>query len=426
MSAERNEGLLRHSFLLMAATQVANVSNLLFQMVMGRALSPAQYGILSSMLGVVLVVATPMEAVRTAFAHFAARLASEGRAGDVRVLVWSWVRGLTGFGVPLAVLGLVFSGPISHFFRLESRVPVIITSIMIGGCPYLPIFAGALQGIQSFGWMAVSQHGWAVVRLLTGTALVMWIGRTAEWGLVGQTLGVCASLAMGLWGLHRALGSAPASGERTRGVKTYFFWSLMILGGFAVLMNADIIMVKHYFEPTQAGLFARAGTIGRSIIFLPMPIALAMFPKVASHGTVSEHNWKTLLKAVLLAGVLIVGAVAAFSLLAKWALLLLFNDRAPTADMIRLVRYVMWAMSPLSMVFLLMNFELARHRFRQAVLLLPCAVVYVLGVARWHDTVLEVAGVLAVVNLSAVVLLAAGLPWRKSERGDIAQPTPTT
>ena len=120
------------------------------------------------------------------------------------------------------------------------------------------------------------------------------------------------------------------------------------------------------------------------------------------------------------------GAVAAFSLLAKWALLLLFNDRAPTADMIRLVRYVMWAMSPLSMVFLLMNFELARHRFRQAVLLLPCAVVYVLGVARWHDTVLEVAGVLAVVNLSAVVLLAAGLPWRKSERGDIAQPTPTT
>ena len=147
-----------------------------------------------------------------------------------------------------------------------------------------------------------------------------------------------------------------------------------------------------------------------------MPIALAMFPKVASDGAVSEHNWKTLLKAVLLAGVLIAGAVAAFSLLAKWALLLLFNDRAPTDEMIRLVRYVMWAMSPLSMVFLLMNFELARHRFRRAVLLLPCAVAYVLGVARWHDTVLEVAAVLAVVNLAAVVLLAAGLPWRKSER----------
>ena len=76
MSAERHEGLLRHSFLLMAATQVANVSNLLFQMVMGRALTEVQYGVLSSMLGVVLVVATPMEAVRTAFAHFAARLAA--------------------------------------------------------------------------------------------------------------------------------------------------------------------------------------------------------------------------------------------------------------------------------------------------------------------------------------------------------------
>jgi len=416
MSAERHEGLLRHSFLLMAATQVANVSNLLFQMVMGRALTEVQYGILSSMLGVVLVVATPMEAVRTAFAHFAARLAAEGRLGDVRALVWRWVRGLTAFGVPLAVAGLVFSGPIAHFFRLETRAPVIITSIMIGGCPYLPIFAGALQGIQRFGWMAISQHGWSVVRLLAGSGLVLAVARTAEWGLVGQTLGVCASLGMGIWGLHRAIGPVPATGEPTRGVKTYFFWSLLILGGFAVLMNADIIMVKHYFEPREAGLFARAGTIGRSIIFLPMPIALAMFPKVASHGAVSEHNWKTLLKAVVLAGVLIAVAMAGFTLLAKFALLLLFNDRAPGDDMVRLVRCVMWAMSPLSMVFLLMNFELARHRFRQAVLLLPCAVAYVLGVARWHGSVLQVAAVLATVNVTAVVLLAAGLPWRKSDR----------
>ena len=421
MSAERHEGLLRHSFLLMAATQVANVSNLLFQMVMGRALTEVQYGVLSSMLGVVLVVATPMEAVRTAFAHFAARLAAEGRLGDVRALVWRWVRGLTAFGVPLAAAGLVFSGRISHFFRLETRAPVIITSIMIGGCPYLPIFAGALQGIQRFGWMAVSQHGWSGVRLLAGSALVLAVARTAEWGLVGQTLGVCASLGMGIWGLHRAIGPVPATGQPTRGVKTYFFWSLLILGGFAVLMNADIIMVKHYFDPVEAGLFARAGTIGRSIIFLPMPIALAMFPKVASHGAVSEHNWKTLLKAIVLAGGLIAVAMAGFTLLAKFALLLLFNDRSPTPEMVRLVRCVMWAMSPLSMVFLLMNFELARHRFRQAVLLLPCAVAYVLGVARWHGSVLQVAAVLAVVNVTAVVLLAAGLPWRKSDRAAAGQ-----
>ena len=66
-------GLLRHSVFLFLTTQVANVSNLLYQAVTGRSLTTEEYGVLAAMMNLLLITATPMEALRTAMAHFVAR-----------------------------------------------------------------------------------------------------------------------------------------------------------------------------------------------------------------------------------------------------------------------------------------------------------------------------------------------------------------
>lgn len=418
MSNPNSGGLVRHSLLLMAATQVANVSNLAFQMVMGRTLSVVEYGVLSSMLGLVLVVATPMEAIRTAVAHYAARFLAAGRGGEVRPLVRSWLRDLSWVSLPLALAGIAFSGPLRDFFRLDSRTPIIITSIVLGGCPYMPVFSGAFQGVQSFLWMAASQHSWSVVRLATGTAFVLLIARSANWALMGLTFGIATSVLMGVIGAYRVLPAGDRGARPAIGAGRYFFFSLLTLVGFGVLMNADIIMVKHYFDAEEAGRFARAATIGRAIIFLPMPIALAMFPKVASAGDMSRRNRLTLLAALALAGGLIAAAVLAVSLLPHLALLVLFNEKQATPDMLRLVRIVIWAMSPLALTYVLMNFELAQHRFRSALWLAACAAGYVAGVGVWHDTPSDVARILGVSGLCAVAILVAGLPWRGGEPAD--------
>lgn len=413
MNSDKGAGLFRHGILLMAATQVANVCNLLYQAFMGRSLAPEEYGVLASMLGVILVVATPMEAIRTAFAHFAARMAETGHAAGIRRLAARWMKQMLWFSLPMAAAGVVFRGQLAVFFNLESATPVVITAIMLAGCPYPPILSGALQGMQSFIWMAVSQHSWSVVRLLAGAGLVMVVARKAEWGLIGQVFAVCVSFLLGVWGLKVVLGQQREEGEPPHGVGAYFVRSLLVLAGFAVLMNADIVMVKHFFKPLDAGFFARAGTIGRSLVFLPMPIALAMFPKVTSAGEASRHDWVTLLKSVLFAAVVVVPVVIVFSLIPRIALLVLFNDRAPTPEMVKLVRCVIWAMSPLGLAFVLANFEMAQHRFGAALLLVPCAIAYVVGVSVWHASVFQVAAVLAAVSVTATVLLAMGLPWRK-------------
>ncbi len=414
MDSSKQGGLVWHSLVLMAATQVGSVANLLFQMVMGRALSVEQYGVLASMLVTIIIIATPMDAIRTAFAHFSARLDAEGRASEIRLLVNRWFRDVLWFSVPVLLLACLFGRPLSVFFNLESRVPILLTGVMVAASPFLPILAGAFQGVQAFVWMAATSQGWSLVRLILGGALVLLIAPVAALGLVGQAVGLIVSIALGWVGLRVVLGAAPATVDLPKGVTTYFLRSLLVLGGFAVLMNADIIMVKHFFAPEDAGLFARASTIGRSIIFLPMPIALAMFPKVTSDGAVSSHNWVMLFKALLFAAAIILSAVLLTSLLPKLALLVLFGDHAPTDAIVRLVRAVVWAMSPLGLAYVILNFEMAQHRFKPALTLVPCAIAYVVGVSLWHQTVFQVAAVLATVSCTAVILLALGLPWKKT------------
>ena len=416
MGEREQDHLLRHSALLLAATQVANVSNLLFQVVMGRALAPEQYGVLAAMLGVALMLGTPMDALRTVVAHFSARLAADGRSGEVRGLLGRWFAGLTLLAAPVAVAALLFNGELSAFFQLGAqRWPIPLTGAILAGSFYLPLFSGALQGVQAFGWMAVAQHSWGVVRLAVAAALVLGVAPRAEFGLLGQVAGVAASAALGWLGLRAVLGEnrrTPSEAKAAPGMMRYFGFSLLALGGFAVLMNADIVMVKRYFDPVEAGLFARAGTIGRAVVFISMPVALAMFPKVTSVGDVRSGSRLVLAKALGLAALIILAAVSLVALWPRLPLLVLFRDAAPDAEMIRLVRWVTWAMSPLGLVYLLIHFELAQHRFGQAMALAGCALLYVAMVAFRHDTVRQVVAALALAAGLAAAVLVVGAPWR--------------
>ncbi len=412
------DGLLRHSLLLFVATHLGSITNVLFHVVMGRLLPRSQYLILSAMLGTALVVSVPLSALNASLAHFAARFALEGRPGDILRLVRAWSIKLLFVVLPLLALGIAFRWRIAEFYRLDSSVPVVITLCMLAAMVYMPVFTGALQGTQAFLGMALCQHGWGVIRLLTGSALILAFGRSAIWGLCGQTLGVLASVGIGVLGLSIVLRGVPRGHGDVRGTDIYCLKSMAILGAFGVLMNMDVVMVKHLFPEDRAGLFAWAATIGRMVIFLPQPIAWAMFPKVVSAGAHSEQHRKTLGRAILMSVILTLAAVAGCCAWPQLPLLILFRQASPTAELANLVRALACAMGPLGLLFLLLNFEIAQHRFGLTIPMALCAIAYVGGVWMFHQSLWRVAAILGIVStLGCLVALAAVLKDSHGERG---------
>jgi hypothetical protein len=278
---KHDEGLVRHGILLMAAAQISSVCNILFHAAMGRMLPGPEYGILSPMLAIMLIIGTPLEALRTAFAHYAARAVQDNDRGRIMTLLQLWSKRLAWVAIAAVVIGVFASGHIAAYFHMTDTRPVLLTAVVTAGLLYVPLFAGALQGAQSFFWMSACLQGLALVRLVAAVAVAWFLTRTASAGVIGQAVGVGTVLVIGYIGLKDMVGGAKPADVKTAGVGGYLSQSLVMLSAFAVVMNIDVMLIRHYL-PEEATRFARAATLGRAIIFLPMPIAFALFPVFCS------------------------------------------------------------------------------------------------------------------------------------------------
>lgn len=398
--------LLRHSFIVFVFTHAASAANLLFQMVMGWNLSIAEYGVLSSMLGLMMVIAMPMMAIQNTLAHFTGNFIKEGKTGNIRILARQWTNRILLISIPLLIGLLVLRNPLSSFFHLATPWPLILVGLALFVSIFGPVFAGVLQGMQAFVLMGLPGLAGGFVRLGFGVLFVWIVAPHALSGLSAHTVGALGMTALFFLFYRR---NVPQSGQ-TRSVlersDKYFWASLAALFSFAVLMYIDVVLVKHYFKnPEDYGLYARASMIGKTLIFLVQPIAGAMFPKVVSRGNLTDGQTFTFFRSLGLAGLIVAGGVALCSLFPQIPLLILFRDHAPAPDMIALVRMVCWAMAPLGLVFILMNFELAQHRLACAIPLALCAAVFVGGVALCHGSLWQVVAALFGASLLSLILL---------------------
>lgn len=395
--------LVRHGILLVALTGVANVANVVFHMVMGRTLKSDEYGILAALLNLMLVLSTPLDALRNAMAHFAARAHRAGEPALARAIARRWSLRIALLAVPAGAAMWTLRGMLADFFHLVNAGPIAVVAVFLPAFMMLPVLAGILQGMQCFWWFGAAVHGVNLMRLVLGWALVALVAATAFYAVLAQGFAMlmgAATAAFAVWWITR---SATERVESTRGIGPYFLKAMFMLAGYGILMNSDVMLVRH-FHPEAAGEFAWAATIGRSVVFLPMPIAMAMFPKVISAGGTSRSSRLTVLKALgMVVGM--IGFGVSVSLIWPWLpLRILYGVKDPSPELEHMVRVVMLAMSPLGVSYLLLNFEMAQHRFRTVPWLLLIAGAYLGGVWVWHHSVLSIVAVLATVSTASAAL----------------------
>ena len=408
--------LIRHSALVIVFTNIGSATNLLFHVVMGHMLSEGAYAILASMLGVYLIFTTPTMALQNTLAHFSACLKQEGREGDIRRLARAWLIKLSLILVPLCAVVLLSASFWQSWMHLDSTLPVVMVVVMILLAYYLAVSVGALQGIQAFTWMCISANAWAVVRIAVGFLLVTTLGALAIYGLMAHLLGLLISLVLSVLLFNRLIAPEKSSNQPLEKTDRYLLLSMAALFCFSVLMTGDIVLVKMLFPlESDYGPYSRASTIARVLIFLSQPIANALFPKVISKGERSSTHAGTLWKAVGLSS-LIIGVAVIFCVAApRIPLYLLYHVTDADARMISLVRGVSIAMAPLGLAYILLNFEMAQHRFTTIPFLLVSALVLVIGTWLFHQNLRQFVIIysLASYGASAGILFAACRPGKK-------------
>lgn len=394
----------KQSLILIAATLFGHVGNYAYHVITGRLLSENEYGLLMALFGMINLVLIPMSALGLALSRAVSSDLQSQHGAGIRGLCKRWSISFS-LGAALLLLAVfVFSGPLLQGYGFNRLAPLLLAALIPGLNLFLTLSGSVLQGMQQFTGLAFRGASLFVIRaLLVGACLLIgW--RAAGWALLAHLLGMLASLGISLWFIRRTLPRLSAHPPpATRPIMLQALGSMPILLAFSTLMTADVILARTYFDPAVSGQFAQAATLGRMILWLPLPIAQVMFPKVVRHTPPSPAQWHTLKKAMGYTLLLILPALAAAWLFAPLGLRLVYGMQNPPSAQIAWFRGTALAMALLGPVYLLLQYELARGKVRRLLPLCLIAPGFPLLARLFHADPADLIRILISLNAAALL-----------------------
>ncbi|MGH7989993.1 MAG: hypothetical protein ACREDS_07395, partial [Limisphaerales bacterium] len=249
----------------------------------------------------------------------------------------------------------------------------------------------------------------AAGRLVSAVVIVFLLSGQAAGIMTGVFIGVLAGCAVGIWQTH----------SLWRGKSEPFNWHellrqvIPLMLGFAAtqfLFSADTSFVDTYFGADKTAPYGAAGTLSRTLLWLVLPLASVMFPKIVHSAAKSEKT--NLLNIVLLGtAVLVICGVLGLWLLGPWVIKIVYPPEYVSATLAVLPWYA-GAMIPLAMANVLVNDLLARGRFQIVPFLVLLAMAYGLALTQFHATPIMVLQTLGIFNL-LLFAVCAWFTWSK-------------
>lgn len=364
---------------------------------------PGEYGSFGALLAVAMLLPTmPLQMV---FAQQTAKAIANRRDHEVAGLIQTVWLAISLLWLAAAVVVLLLQRVILERWKMDHPVGLWITLAIVLTSLWLPMFWGVMQGQQNFFWLGWSVLGNAIGRLAVAAVAVLVLHAYAAGMMAGVLLGIVASVSIAAW-QTRALWCRRAQAFDWRGLLKQVLPLTLGFLGFQILFSADTILVKAYFSQTEADVYVGAGTLSRALMWLVLPLAAVMYPRLV-HSAAKDQ--KTNLMGVVLmvtAALAVIGALA-LSLLGPWVVRFVYKpDFVKVAS--SLLPWYAGAMVPLALGNVLLNNLLARPA---ATLLPACcmfgvAVAYVFALTQFHGSLVMVLQVLGLANLGLLAVCA--------------------
>ncbi len=318
---------LRHNAIFFAGSMLVAFLNYLYYPVVGRLLSPADFGEVQAIISLFLQASVFIQVLGLVMLGIFRRY-PEGRARAQLAGELEWLALLIGGGL-LGIVALA-SPALQSFLQFQSIIPFLLFAFAVFlGIP-LAVSNSYLQGAHRFGQLAWTNIVGAGAKLLASAALVL-SGLRASGAILGLLIAQAANLAYTSRLAHHA-GRPPlrlqARWPSLAVIRPELRYAGLVLAVslcINTLLSLDIIVVKHYFSPTEAGFYAGIATVARIIFFAAAPLAAVLIASV-KHGQ-SAHNHQLFVRSLGLLALVGGGCLAVFVLAPQAVIQLLIGGR---------------------------------------------------------------------------------------------------
>jgi O-antigen/teichoic acid export membrane protein len=359
-------------------------------------ISEGEYGNFGALLAVVMVLPTlPLQMV---MAQQTARAIATGHIREVSGIIRSGALLLFLIWLVATAAVLLLQQEILTRWKMDSPLGIYLTLAIVLFALWVPLLLGALQGSQDFLWLGWTMVLNAVARFGFAAVAVIVFHAYAAGMVAGVLIGFILAFAVGAW-RTRSIWLERSEPFDKAGLLRQVTPLMIGFLGFQILFTADTMFVKAYFGETDAGYYVSAGTLSRALLWLVLPLAAVMFPRLV-HSAVKSQ--KSDLMSMVLVGTAVMGAVGAVMLwlLGPWVVKLVFKD-SYVQVVTALLPWYAFAMVPLAVANVLLNNLLARPGANAlpAACVLGLALLYMFALTRFHASLVTIPQVMGVFNL---------------------------
>jgi O-antigen/teichoic acid export membrane protein len=383
---------------LFLAVMVQSAANLAFHAVVGRAMDPAEYGALGTVLAAMTLVAVPLSALQTASAR--ATAVSGLTSATTRTLVWRTVV----FSAPVVALLLLAAAPVAEFLHLGSRWDAAILAPTLLVAALVAVVRGLLLGVGRSGVVAGSYIVSTVVRLGPGLVLASVGGVTGA--LLGTLLGELCGLLLVVVAAWRAPDgplAALAGGDYVR--------TGAVVAGLFLFTTVDLFLARHFLPATASGGYVAAATIGKTVLALPAAAIAVAYPRLVA-GWADGQPGPALRSSLRVVGFPAMAVAAVVAAVPGLVLAVLYGSQT-FPDAVPVTRVLAMVAGLSAFVSVLVHAGLARRRWTAWLPWLG-ALLEVLVIGAFHGSATVIAaGSAAVAAMLLAALLLVELPaWR--------------
>ena len=293
--------LVSGSFYIFIGSMGANILAFLLNLFLARNLSYADYGIFASLLSVITLAAIPSNSINTIIVKFATAYYSKNEINKVNNFYLISFKFIFLFSLAILSLFILFSGPLSNYLHLENKFYIIITGLTVVAFYFSTLNTAFLQSIMKFAFISVIGFLGGFVKLIVGVVLVYAGFRVFAglWSIFFMALGIFLIAFVPLSRILKAVSKEKILIPKKEIINYSIpaFITILFLTSFT---SMDVILVKHFFNSSQAGFYAGLSLVGKVIFYFTAPIPLVMFPLLIKRHTIGQAYKKLFYLAMLL------------------------------------------------------------------------------------------------------------------------------
>ncbi|WP_299779744.1 oligosaccharide flippase family protein [uncultured Formosa sp.] len=308
--------------LFMLSVLLVNGGNYVYNLILGRLLGPEQFADAAVLITFLLVLSF----VAMTFQLVTAKFSVLFEAHIFKNFVSKVYKNALAVGIFLGFLIILFSNQLQHIFNTSTASMFIIFGMGVPFYFLMSVNRGVFQGKKAFKLLSITYQGEMISRLIITLALIFILKIESS---IIIAIGILISFIFGLFPFktaHISLKKTTLDAENSKQIRNFFMLTAFYELTQIIINNSDILLVKHYFESYEAGLYASLALIGRIVYFIAWMFVMLLLPTVIQLKKEGKDTAPILFKYVGYIAAIALVIILVCAILPKLMIMILFGE----------------------------------------------------------------------------------------------------